>query len=84
MSVNQMFHLVSWNYFETPKNMAAYCADGSVYHSYDLSIYCHDVFFYKPAYKIDRVFAYLDEIYYEKLADNTLIWNYRKNNNERI
>ena len=27
---------------------------------YDLSIYCDDGFFYKSAYKTDRVFAYLE------------------------
>ena len=31
--------------------------DGSFYFSYDLNIYCHDGFFYKPPL---RVFAYLE------------------------
>ena len=55
-----MFHLVSWSYFEISKNMAAYRADGSAYHLYDLRIYCHNGFFYKSAYKIARVFAHLE------------------------
>ena len=38
--------------------MVACSADGSFYQWYDLSIYCHDGFFYKSAYKIGRVFAY--------------------------
>ena len=33
--------------------------DGSFYHSYDLSIYCHDNSFYKSAYKVDSSSIYL-------------------------
>ena len=40
--------------------MVACFTGKSFYHSYDLSIYCDDGFFYKSAYKIGRVSAYLE------------------------
>ena len=39
--------------------MVACPTDGSFYHSYDLSIYCHDGSLYKPAYKVDSLIIYL-------------------------
>ena len=34
------------------------------YHSYDFSIYCHDGFFNKSAYEIDKVVAYVEIFVY--------------------
>ena len=39
--------------------MVACPTDGSFYHSYDLSIYCHDGSVYKSAYKVDSSSTYL-------------------------
>ena len=39
--------------------MVACPTDGSFYHLYDLSIYCHDSSFYKSAYKVDSSGIYL-------------------------
>ena len=39
--------------------MVACPTDGSFYHSYDISIYCHDNSFHKSAYKVDSSSIYL-------------------------
>ena len=39
--------------------MVACPTDGSFYHSYDFSIYCHDSSFYKSAYKVDSSSIYI-------------------------
>ena len=57
-NISRMFHLVSGSYFEISRNMVPCPTDGRFYHSYDLSIYCHYGFLYKPAYKVGQ-FKYL-------------------------
>ena len=62
MSVEKYQPDVSFSFlklFEISRNMVACPTDGSFYHSYDLSIYCHDGSLYKPAYKVDSSIIYL-------------------------